>query len=364
MFSNVFRGKTVFVTGHTGFKGSWLSFWLKNLGANVVGYSSSVPTVPSLYESLSISDSIVDIRGDVNDIDLLSSSICKHSPDFLFHLAAQPVVGVSYKSPLETWISNTIGTVNILESLRRANNPIVSILITSDKVYRNKEWLWGYREVDQLGGIDPYSASKACAELAISSYVDSFFSNSDSSVLVSSARAGNVIGGGDWAEGRIIPDAVRSWNASKELVLRSPDATRPWQHVLEPLSGYLWLAASLKTNPILQGESFNFGPADPSIISVLDLIKLFSSYWPDSQYRVDSFSTKNHESTLLKLNCDKAYSMLGWTSVWDFKTTVKQTALWYKCSNSDSPRALSSLMKSQLDEYITTAKHRSLAWAL
>lgn len=326
---NVFFGKTVLITGHTGFKGTWLSAWLSSLGASVVGIALDPPTSPSMFHAMSDEMNLRDIRLDIRNKTELMNVVSSVSPDFVFHLAAQSLVKVSYQSPIETWEVNLLGTVNMLEALRLLRKKCVAVFITSDKCYDNKEWVWGYRENDRLGGSDPYSGSKGGAELAIRSYVESFFKDK-SLIHVASARAGNVIGGGDWADDRIVPDAVKAWSAGRKLELRAPYSTRPWQHVLEPLGGYLLLAAKLDSNLHLHGESFNFGPNDSKSHTVLDLVEEMGKSWPGSGWNIhEQICAHSGESRLLKLNCDKAQLELGWSSALNFEKTVKMTTDWY-----------------------------------
>jgi CDP-glucose 4,6-dehydratase len=328
---NFYSGKNVVVTGHTGFKGSWLTAWLKLLGANVTGISLDPPSRPSHFETASIRDGILDLRVDIRDANVISESIASIKPDFIFHLAAQSLVHKAFKEPIETWQTNVMGTVNILNALRELKNPCVATLITSDKCYQNLEWVWGYRESDRLGGNDPYSSSKASAELAIQSYVNSYFSREKSKVRIVSARAGNVIGGGDWAEDRLIPDCIKSWTKNETVILRNPYSTRPWQHVLEPIGGYLQLALKVSQDSRLHGESFNFGPDPVNEYSVLELVSEFSRHWDKVKWeQSSSVDSQIKESKLLKLNCDKAAQLIDWRAKLNFAQTVKLTAEWYK----------------------------------
>ncbi|MAV63583.1 MAG: CDP-glucose 4,6-dehydratase [Candidatus Marinimicrobia bacterium] len=333
--NNIFSNKKVLITGHTGFKGSWLSLWLHELGAKLYGISLDVPTNPSNFESSMISGLIKDIRLDIRDFEKLNSTIKEIKPDFIFHLAAQPLVNISLSNPLETYKTNTIGTLNILESIRVSLKKCIAIFITSDKVYDNQEWAWGYRETDKLGGSDPYSSSKACAELSISSYYRSYFKGS-SDIKICSVRAGNVIGGGDWALNRIVPDCIRSWLQNKPVLLRNPNSTRPWQHVLEPLSGYLLVASELTMKDSINGGTYNFGPSSEQNKSVLELVKCLSKYLPNLNYNFDNeFLNFNSESKLLKLNCDKAQYKLGWLPTLNFNQTLELTASWYEFFRSN-----------------------------
>lgn len=349
--NSAYSGKKVIITGHTGFKGSWLARWLSLMGAEIFGISRDIPTTPSHFAAAQLSSHINDHRFDISDLDALKAIFKDVQPDYVFHLAAQPLVWESYDKPVETWNTNLLGTLNVLEALRRVDNSCSAVMVTSDKCYQNKEWTWGYRETDRLGGVDPYSASKAAAEIAIQSYIKSFFSPSDSSVRIASARAGNVIGGGDWASNRIIPDCVRSWSNNQAVTLRSPFATRPWQHVLEPISGYLYLAASLAQSPIHHGESFNFGPRDPLSRSVLDLVKEMALHWKLVSWEdFNGSEALPHEAGLLKLACDKALTQLHWHSILTFSETVEMTATWYKCFYDD-PNISPSVTEDQIAKY-------------
>ena len=331
MFNNhSFINKKILITGCTGFKGSWLSIWLNLLGAKLYGLALEPPTKPSLYKKANleklISNNIIDIRNP----EKVSSLIKKVNPDYIFHLAAQPLVKDSYLKPIETWQTNVLGTVNILDSLRFLEKKCIGVIITSDKCYENQEWEWGYRETDTLGGSDPYSASKGSAELAFRSYFKSFFSNSLSpNIRIASARAGNVIGGGDWAKNRIVPDCVKSWTKELRVEIKSPNSTRPFQHVLEPLSGYISLAQKLNTINEINGESFNFGPLSSSNYRVIDVVKALARNWENAKWELSSKKIDFNESKLLKLNCDKALSLLQWEPTLDFETTMKLTGDWY-----------------------------------
>jgi CDP-glucose 4,6-dehydratase len=359
VFSDLYRDKTVLVTGHTGFKGSWLTAWLLDLGARVAGISVDVPTEPSHFEAVQLASQIDDYRLDIRDGTKLRDAVAEIKPDVLFHLAAQPLVQHSYRSPLETFETNTLGTANLLEVLRQLNRPCTAVMITSDKCYDNVEWTWGYRESDRLGGKDPYSGSKGAAELVIRSYVKSFFSVAGSPVRVAIGRAGNVIGGGDWAEDRVVPDCVRAWAKREAVEIRSPNATRPWQHVLEPLSGYLTLAAQLHLRPELQGEPFNFGP--PAEHSVLALVEAMQQYWPGAGHVIQARS--GQEAGLLKLNCDKALAILRWRATLDFAETVRMTADWYRQFYEQPGRTMLEVTLQQIEEYVAVARERGLGWA-
>ncbi|MES3037934.1 MAG: CDP-glucose 4,6-dehydratase [Bdellovibrionota bacterium] len=356
---NLLKGKKVLVTGHTGFKGSWLCHWLHEIGADVVGYSINVPTNPSHFEATGLSEIIKDIRGDILDLENLRKVFKSENPDVVFHLAARPIVRDCYENPKLAFETNVIGTLNILECLRDSKVK-AAVLITSDKCYENVEWEYGYREIDRLGGADPYSASKACAEIVISSYFRSYFANH--TCKIASVRAGNVIGGGDWADYRIVPDCVKSWSKNETLIVRSPNSTRPWQHVLEPLSGYLTLACTLLEDKKLAGESFNFGPNSDVVQPVGELIEEMNKTWKAGKFKIEIPADQKKEAGLLKLSCDKALFHLKWKAVMDFTETIAMTAQWYQ-QFYQSPKDAKSKSKSQIKEYINLAKERGLPWA-
>ncbi len=350
-YSQIFNHKKVLVTGHTGFKGSWLSAWLHLLGAEVYGVSlDSPPSSPSHFDVAEFSNLVKDQRVDIRKSSELSECVNDIKPDYVFHLAAQALVRRSYEDPIATYQTNTIGTLNLLEALRLLEQKCTVVLITSDKCYDNVEWVWGYRETDALGGPDPYSASKGAAELMIRSHVKSYFPK-DGVVRVAVGRAGNVIGGGDWASDRIVPDCVRSWAKGETVHLRNPQATRPWQHVLEPLSGYLTLAAELYKHSELHGEAFNFGPPGHQNHTVLELVQAMSGHW--DQVRWEDISTSGehpYESGLLKLNCDKALHYLRWQAILSFQETVRMTAEWYR-SYYEKPTTISEVTLAQIRSY-------------
>jgi CDP-glucose 4,6-dehydratase len=361
---NVYNKSRVLITGHTGFKGTWLSLWLKKLGANVSGISIDIPSNPSHFRAANLSSQIKDIRTDVRDTDAVRHIIDDLKPDFVFHLAAQALVRNSYENPIATMMTNAIGSANVLDALRQLKKPVAAVMITSDKAYNNVEWVWGYRETDRLGGKDPYSASKGMAELAINSYVNSYYSGADNNVRVGITRAGNVIGGGDWAVDRIVPDCMNSWSHKKVVDIRNPDATRPWQHVLEPLSGYLAFGTQLTTNKNLHGEAYNFGPPSRQNHSVRELIEEMRYYW-DSVLWNDVSNSLEHlpESGLLKLNCDKALLDLKWQPTLEFKETVRMTVEWYKHFYQNSSQSMYNFTMSQIEDYTQLAKERKLHWA-
>lgn len=362
-YQHAFQGKTVLVTGHTGFKGAWLTAWLKQLGANVVGIALEPPTVPSHFQVAQIAESINDLRIDIRERAALEYAFRSAQPDFVFHLAAQALVRRSYEDPMETWETNVMGTLHVLEALRKLEKPCAAVIITSDKCYDNVEWVWGYRETDALGGPDPYSASKGAAELAIRSYIKSYFPQTTSKVYIASARAGNVIGGGDWAADRIVPDCVKAWSAGNVVELRSPHSTRPWQHVLEPLSGYMSLAIALSRHPELHGEPFNFGPPAQQDHSVLELVQQMAVHWDQVRWRdVSQAISGPYESGLLKLNCDKALRRLQWRAAMQFEDTVRMTAEWYR-AYYHQPEQIALTTQLQIEGYTAFAKQRGLVWA-
>ena len=365
MFGNNYQNKRVFITGHTGFKGSWLTAWLLRLGARVAGYSIGIPTNPSMFEATSLQRDIEHHEGDVRDLEKLSAALAAFGPDVVFHLAAQPIVSESYADPTGTISTNVIGTMNVLEALRRTGAPCTAVLITSDKCYENVEWPWGYKETDRLGGRDIYSGSKGAAELIIHAYQESFFRHTGGRIRIASARAGNVIGGGDWAKDRIVVDCMRRWAASLPVEIRSPNATRPWQHVLEPLSGYLWLAARLMHDGTLSGESFNFGPQAHQNHTVMHLIQALSRHWHFSETDkvcTVTGSTAFHEANLLKLNCDKAYAMLGWQANLEYEQCVAMVAQWYRAYYGGEADIRQATLE-QIGAYEAVAAGKELPWS-
>ena len=327
----VFKGRTVLVTGHTGFKGAWLSKWLTILGAKVVGYSLPPPTVPSLFKTIGLKDDIVHITGDVRDPKHLAQVFKRYKPQFVFHLAAQPLVRRSYFDPAGTFETNVMGTVHVLDAVRRSKGVKACVIITSDKCYENKEWVHAYRETDPMGGHDPYSASKGAAELTVSSYKRSFFAEKGLPA-VSSARAGNIFGGGDWAEDRLVPDCVRALMKNKPIVVRSPKAIRPWQFVLDPLHGYLLLASRMQEDPAKFSGAWNFGPSYASNVTVQDIVKHVIKYWGSGTIKQirKKVTRAPHEANFLKLDCAKANHLLGWHPITDLKGGLWMTVNWYR----------------------------------
>lgn len=359
LFNSVYKDKTVLVTGHTGFKGSWLVFWLNKLGANVVGYSLDAPTEPSHINLLDLD--ITSVIGDIRDFDKLNKTFDTYKPDIVFHLAAQPLVRLSYDDPIETYETNVIGTLKVFEVCRKHN--VKSIVnITSDKAYENKEWIWGYRENDPMGGYDPYSSSKGCADLLASSYRNSYFNLNDykksHNTLLATCRAGNVIGGGDWAKDRLITDIMLSVSQDKKVSIRNPYATRPWEHVLEPLSGYLHIGQKLLEEKKEFAEAWNFGPSDEGSITVEEVVKNVKKHWDKIEYEINRDVNQPHEANLLKLDCSKAHIVLKWKDVWDSDTTFEKTVKWYK-SYYENNKILS---EEDLECYIKDAKTKNIEW--
>lgn len=364
MFDNVYRDKTVLVTGHTGFKGSWLTAWLLKLGAKVIGISDQIPSSPSMFEELLLQEKVEHYFCDIRDLEKLQKIFEYHKPDFVFHLAAQPIVSLSYDDPLGTITTNVIGTANVLECLRHFSHNCTAIIITSDKCYENVEWEWGYKETDPVGGRDIYSGSKGAAEIIFHAYQQSFFNGNNSTVRLATGRAGNVIGGGDWAKDRIVVDCIRRWSQNMPVEIRSPSATRPWQHVLEPLSGYLRLGQMLSKDISLHGGSFNFGPKSEKNRTVLDLLVDLSEYWnfesADQAYVITG-NIPFHEAGLLKLNCDKALFHLNWEANLYYKECVKFVSEWYFTFYNES-KDMFDLTNQQIEKYEALAIDRGLEW--
>lgn len=333
MFGEIYRNKKVLVTGHTGFKGSWLAIWLKELGADVIGYSLDPPGDPNNFQAARLEEKVTHVHGDILDSDYLMTTFQKYQPEFVFHLAAQPLVRLSYEEPKRTFDTNVGGTVNVFEAVRKTGSVKVLVNITSDKCYENREWIWGYRENDPMGGHDPYSASKGCAELVFGAYLKSFFSPNalkGRCIGAASVRAGNVIGGGDWGKDRLVPDCIRALSNGRAIEIRNPRAVRPWQHVLEPLGGYLKLGAALLRDPEEYSGAWNFGPDDASHLTVAEMADRLIQYWGGGSWKDLSDPHALHEATLLKLNCDKAHARLHWYGVFRIDKCLQMTASWYK----------------------------------
>jgi CDP-glucose 4,6-dehydratase len=360
LFGGIYNGKTVLVTGHTGFKGSWLALWLHKMGANVIGYSLPAPTQPNHIGLLNLD--IVSVIGDIRDHEKLDQTFQTYKPDIVFHLAAQPLVRLSYQNPIETYETNVIGTLKVFEACR-AHNVKAIVNITSDKAYENREWVWGYRENDPMGGYDPYSSSKGCADLLANSYRSSYFSPAEykktHNTLLASCRAGNVIGGGDWAQDRLMTDIMLSVSQGKNVSIRNPYATRPWQHVLEPLSGYLAIGQKLLEEKVQFAEAWNFGPSDEGSITVEEVVKRVKKHWDKIDYEISRDPNQLHEANLLKLDCSKAHILLNWKDVWDSETTFEKTVLWYK--NFYENNLL--LTDQDLENYVFAAKTKQIEWA-
>lgn len=342
---NFWQGKKVFVTGHTGFKGTWLTRWLSMLGADVIGYSLAPTADLSMFNVLK-NDDIKSVIGDIRDYEMLRTVLMETNPDIIFHLAAQPLVRQSYKDPRATYEVNVMGTVNLLECMRHVESLRSAVIVTTDKVYQNKEWCWGYRESDELGGRDPYSCSKSCVEMVVESFCKSFF---DSNNIIRTARAGNVIGGGDWSDDRLIPDCIRASSSGNKIIIRNPESVRPWQHVLEPLYGYMILAERIYEGSEIS-PCYNFGPDDRACVTTEALVKIFCDNWRGASYLKNEDANTFHESGILKLDCSKAKSELGWIPVWDIKTAVGKTVQWYEAYYSGED--MNKVTEMQINSYM------------
>jgi CDP-glucose 4,6-dehydratase len=365
MFKNFYKNKKVLVTGHTGFKGSWLIAWLKKLKTKrIIGISLKPHTNPSHYKCGEIDSGIKSYIVDLKNYLTIKKIILKEKPDFIFHLAANPLVKESYNNPIKTWETNLMGTIHVLEAAKFLKKKCVLVMITSDKSYQNNEWIWGYRENDRLGGNDPYSASKSASELAINSYVKSFYSSKKNKIHIAVARAGNVIGGGDWSNDRIVPDCIKAWSKNYPAIIRNPKSTRPWQHVIEPISGYLVLAKALYMNKKIHGEAFNFGPKINEDRTVHDLVKEASLNWNKAKWKFRKNKNSPHEAKLLKLNCDKAHQILKWSSILNFENTIKLTVQWYKNFYDKNKKInMKKITESQIDDYCRIAKTNKIEWS-
>ena len=364
VFGDIYRNKKVLVTGNTGFKGSWLCTWLISLGADVYGISNEIPTTPSMFVELGLTDKMKHFFADVRDLESIKKIINEVEPHFVFHLAAQAIVSLSYSEPIDTISTNVMGTANVLEVLRTYSKTCTAIIITSDKCYDNVEWIYGYKETDAVGGKDIYSGSKGAAELIFKSYYHSFFKKEGGRVQIASARAGNVIGGGDWALDRIIPDCMRSWSEGKVVEIISPKATRPWQHVLEPLSGYLQLGERLYKDHSLNGESFNFGPKPEYNHTVQEILEDMSVRWhfenSKEAYQITG-NIKFYEAGLLKLNCDKALFHFQWKATLDYPNLLAFTSDWYYEFYKNKPDMF-AYTKSQIEGYENLATLGNIGW--
>jgi CDP-glucose 4,6-dehydratase len=366
LFDGYYFGRRVFMTGHTGFKGSWLTQWLLLLGAEVTGYSIDVPTQPSLYELLALSAQIQDVRGDVRRFQSVQTAMAKSAPEVVIHLAAQPLVLPSYADPLTTFETNVMGTANVLEAARHCPSVCSVVMVTTDKCYANNEWQYGYREADALGGHDPYSASKAAAELVVASYRSSFFdpeSASGQKTGIASVRSGNVIGGGDWASDRLVPDCMRALMEGNPILVRNLGSVRPWQYVLEPLSGYLWLAALLARNPARYAGAWNFGPDPESAVSVEQLVSQVCQAWGGTaRFETAAPAQVLSEAGILRLDCTKARSQLGWRPVYDVGEAVRETVMWYR-STVEAAGQVVPLTAQGITDYIRAAHTKGVSWA-
>ncbi len=365
-FNNFYNGKKVLVTGHTGFKGSWLVLWLKKLGAEVIGYSTAPLTDPNHFDAAHLSEDIVSIEGDILDSVFMEQAFQQHNPDIVFHLAAQALVRESYKNPAYTFDVNVMGTVNVLEAARKTASVKTVIIVTSDKCYKNVGWEWGYRETDALGGFDAYSASKAAAEVVTAAYQDPKFQKSTSrdDLTIASVRAGNAVGGGDWSADRLIPDIVRAIEAGEDVVIRNPNSTRPWQHVLEPLSGYLWLAYKMSLDSRLYASAWNFGPAGAEVYTVGDIVSRLLDRWqPPSTRLIVQQDQIGSEAFVLHVDSSKARQHLTWRSAWGVDETVDAIVHWYKSFSEEPSGDIAALTCKQIDEYTAAAANLKIAWA-
>ncbi|CAE6795222.1 CDP-glucose 4,6-dehydratase [Paraburkholderia nemoris] len=352
MDGSFWQGKRIFLTGHTGFKGSWTTLWLHALGAKVTGYSLAPETSPNLFSLARVSDGVDSVIGDIRNREQLLNAVKAAKPEIVIHMAAQPLVRESYVNPVETYETNVLGTVHLLDAIRQVPGVRSVVIVTTDKCYENREWEWGYRENEAMGGYDPYSSSKGCAELVTAAYRNSFFNPatySEHGVAVASARAGNVIGGGDWAADRLIPDIIRAITNGETVNIRNPHAIRPWQHVLEPLSGYLVLAEKLFTEGTRYAEAWNFGPNDSDAQPVQAIVERLTSQWGDNARWALDGGDHPHEATFLKLECSKAHTRLGWRPRWDLGHTLDNIVAWYKAAGRHEDMRAVTL--AQINEY-------------
>jgi len=361
-FGSVYEERKVLITGHTGFKGSWLALWLAEMGAEVLGYALEPPTFPNHFDLLELP--MTSVIGDIRDLRKLSETFQLQRPEIVFHLAAQPLVRYSYKEPRETFETNIMGTVNVFEVSRATSSVKAIVNVTSDKCYENREWVWGYRENDPMGGHDPYSASKGCAELVTSAYRNSFFHPDQygkiHNMLIASARAGNVIGGGDWGEDRLIPDIMRSVTRGEKAVIRNATAVRPWQHVLEPLGGYLQLGQKLLEGETSFAGAWNLGPDNEGTMTVQEVVELTKRCWEVIDHEIGQHTDNLREAKLLKLDCSKAHTHLRWKRVWNTQTTFELTIEWYR--QYYEKKSIVSL--SHLAKYLEDARNNQVEWAL
>ena len=357
MDKKFWNGKKILITGHTGFKGGWLSLWLQHLGANVIGLSLDPPTTPSLYERANVAKGMLSLREDIRNGDNIKKIFYEYQPEIVFHLAAQPLVRYSYQEPVETYETNVMGTLNILEGIRSIESVRAAVMITTDKCYDNKEWVWGYRENDPLGGYDPYSSSKGAAELLIASYRNSFFPKDKyhkHKTAIATVRAGNVIGGGDWGEDRLIPDIIRSFQKRQSVEIRNQNSIRPWQHVLEPLSGYIKLAELLTNYGTKYAEAWNFGPKEEDALPVSYIVEQMTKMWGNNLSWVLSDGEHPHEANYLKLDCSKAHAQLRWNPKWGLDKALQKIIEWHEVEYSNGN--CKDICLSQIDEYMSSVK--------
>lgn len=365
------KGKKVLITGHTGFKGGWLSLWLQNIGAQVIGASLDPPTKPSLYEQARVAEEMLSLCVDIRDLNKIKDIFSEFKPEIVFHLAAQPLVRYSYREPVETYQTNVMGTLNVLEAIRSVNSVCAAVMITTDKCYENREWEWGYRENEPMGGHDPYSSSKGCAELLIASYRDSYFPTvkyDEHKTAIASVRAGNVIGGGDWAEDRLIPDIVRAVQSNQTVHIRNPNSIRPWQHVLEPLGGYIELAEKLFGSGAQYAEGWNFGPKEEDARSVQWIVEKMTKLWGENASWVVDDGEHPREANYLKLDCSKAHTKLNWRPKWSLEQALGKIIEWHKAEQSDADMKaytllqIESYMKGKENNNVTRETKRRIYW--
>lgn len=351
--SKFWQNKKVLITGCTGFKGSWLTIWLNSLGAEIYGYALTPPTIPSMWDDMQLEKLCTNVcYADIRDHSKLKHFIIDSGVEIIIHMAAQPLVRYSYTHPRETYEVNVMGIVNLLDAVRETDTVKAVVNVTSDKCYENKEWVWAYRENEPMGGYDPYSNSKGCSELVTSAFVNSYFSDTENKTAIASARAGNVVGGGDWAEDRLIPDIIRSFSSNQEVFIRHPNAVRPWQHVLEPLSGYLTLSERLYTEGTKYSGGWNFGPLDNDNKTVEQIVSKMCSIWGNNAFWAKDVNEQHpHEANLLRLDCSKSRILLGWHPIWDSETALEKLTLWYKAYFAQQQDML-NLSRQQIDEYM------------
>lgn len=355
MNSKFWKNKKILITGHTGFKGGWLSIWLQRMGANVTGISLSPPSIPNLYDKANVAEGMLSLREDIRNLNAIKKNFARIQPEIIFHLAAQPLVRYAYRNPVETYQTNVMGTLNILESIRSIDSISAAVIVTTDKCYENREWDWGYREEEPMGGYDPYSSSKACVELLIASYRRSYFASETDDhykTAIASVRAGNVIGGGDWAEDRLIPDVIRAMQKKEFVQIRNPKSVRPWQHVLEPLAGYIDLAEQLYEKGSAYAGAWNFGPKDEDARPVQWIVEKMTQLWGgDMAWKIDG-GENPHEAKFLKLDCSKAHNHLFWWPKWDLIEALRKIVDWHKSELAE--HNLRDICINQINEYMNT----------